>query len=63
MRKIDLCAYFRKRKYPQTGDGRRRYIEDSLNPGKKKNLICGLIFTAFIIGLLLVILCAIMTAR
>jgi len=56
MAKFNICGYFRKRKYPQTGDGRRRYIQDSLNPIRKKNLICGLIFTGLIILLLGIIL-------
>ena len=62
MRKIDLCAYSRKRKYPQTGDGRRRYIENSLNPTRKKNLIAGLIFIALVIVLLVIILCSLLIA-
>jgi len=62
MAKFNICGYFRKRKYPQTGDGRKRYIQDSLSPIRKKKLICGLLFIALVILLLVFILCSLLIA-
>ena len=56
----ELFCYFRKRKYPQTGDGRKRYIQDSLIRTKK--VYSGLLFIALAGIILIIILVAILCA-